>query len=224
MEAIMGPYGRRPRPLSALSHSQLAANKLCTHAVLLQLNACSPLLTQKCSLCSQGTMHIKGPRSLGYEIQVGCLPANVQMGKMGGGRKFEVVICTRPPSRLKPGLRNTAQKRGFSSVNIIGAREGQRPSYPSSFSRSSDVDSSKSPLASRSLAHSSAFEGEQVGRPASASVGFYGASGCIGAASFSVFTSLQQLSVTQNRTNISSEGTCVGGNGQGSLRFPLVSQ
>ena len=41
-----------------LSHSQLAANKLCTHAVLLQLNACSPLLTQKCSLCSQGAMHI----------------------------------------------------------------------------------------------------------------------------------------------------------------------
>ena len=32
-----------------------------------------------------------------------------------------------------------------------GAREGQRPSYPSSFPRSSDVDSSKSPLASRSL-------------------------------------------------------------------------
>ena len=151
------------------------------------------------------------------------MPVNVQMGKMGG-RKFEVVICTRPPSRLKPGLRNTAQKRGFSSVNIIGAREGRRPSYPSSFSRSSDVDSSKSPLA-RSLAHSSAFEGEQVGRrPASASVGFYGASGCIGAASFSVFTSLQQLSVTQNRTNIGSEGTCVVGNGRGSLRFPLVSQ
>ena len=64
LEAIMGPYGRRPRPLSALSHSQLAANKLCTHAVLLQLNACSPLLTQKCSLCSQGAMlHIQLPRS-----------------------------------------------------------------------------------------------------------------------------------------------------------------
>ena len=145
---------------------------------------------------------------------------NVQMSKKGEGQVFEVVICTRPPSRLKPGLRNTAQKRGFSVL----ISEGRRPSYPSCFSRSSDVDSSKSPLASRSLAHSSAFEGEQVGRRPASSVGFYGASGCIGAASFSVFTSLQQLSVTQNRTNISSEGTCVGGNGQGSLRFPLVSQ
>ena len=139
-------------------------------------------------------------------------------GQDGGDRKFEVVICTRPPSRLKPGLRNTAQKRGFSSVNIIGAREGRRPSYPSSLDRVMlTAQRALSPLA-----HSSAFEGEQVGRPAS--VGFYGASGCIGAASFSVFTSLQQLSVTQNSTNISSEGTCVGGNGQGSLRFPLVSQ
>ena len=44
----MGPYGLRSPSLPSPSHSQLAANKLCTHAV--PLNACSPLLTQKCSV------------------------------------------------------------------------------------------------------------------------------------------------------------------------------
>ena len=47
-------YGSLWATATAAARSQLAANKLCTHAVLLQLNACSPLLTQKCSLCSQG--------------------------------------------------------------------------------------------------------------------------------------------------------------------------
>ena len=63
LEAIMGPYGLRPRARPLPSHSQLAANKLCTHA---GLNACTQptVLTQKCSGHGQnqgcGTLHNGG--------------------------------------------------------------------------------------------------------------------------------------------------------------------
>ena len=72
--------------------------------------------------------------------------------RRGGVKNLRVVICTRPLT-AKARVAEHYTNRGF-SVSISSAPEKVDGPLISFFSRSSDVDSSKSPLASRPLAHS----------------------------------------------------------------------